>query len=139
MYTDPTKRPTLDHCVIKVSDRGASDGFYERVLGAEVIRPNEHFRFYRFGAQQLNVHGPELDIDPKLLARVPVAPGGSDICFEWHGPIEEAVAHLKSCGVAIETGPRPTVGCKGKGISVYFRDPDGSLLEFISYHGSQVQ
>ncbi len=27
-------------------------------------------------------------------------------------------------------------GTKGKGISVYFRDPDGTLLEFISYHTS---
>jgi catechol 2,3-dioxygenase-like lactoylglutathione lyase family enzyme len=25
-------------------------------------------------------------------------------------------------------------GAKGSGTSVYFRDPDGSLLEFISYH-----
>jgi catechol 2,3-dioxygenase-like lactoylglutathione lyase family enzyme len=24
-------------------------------------------------------------------------------------------------------------GAKGPGMSVYFRDPDGSLLEFISY------
>ena len=25
-------------------------------------------------------------------------------------------------------------GARGSGTSVYFRDPDGSLLEFISYH-----
>jgi catechol 2,3-dioxygenase-like lactoylglutathione lyase family enzyme len=26
-------------------------------------------------------------------------------------------------------------GAKGHGKSVYFRDPDGSLMEFISYRG----
>ena len=31
--------------------------------------------------------------------------------------------------VAMNTGSES----KGQGISVYFRDPDGSLLEFISY------
>jgi catechol 2,3-dioxygenase-like lactoylglutathione lyase family enzyme len=31
-------------------------------------------------------------------------------------------------------------GAKGAGTSVYFRDPDGSLLEFISYtpHGARA-
>jgi len=28
-------------------------------------------------------------------------------------------------------------GAKGQGTSVYFRDPDGSLMEFISYTGAQ--
>jgi catechol 2,3-dioxygenase-like lactoylglutathione lyase family enzyme len=26
-------------------------------------------------------------------------------------------------------------GAKGRGTSVYFRDPDGSLMEFMSYAG----
>ena len=37
------------------------------------------------------------------------------------------------CGVSIDAGPMPRFGAKGDGTSVYFRDPDGSLLEFISY------
>jgi catechol 2,3-dioxygenase-like lactoylglutathione lyase family enzyme len=36
-------------------------------------------------------------------------------------------------GVAIETGPLLRQGARGQGTSVYFRDPDGSLLELISY------
>jgi catechol 2,3-dioxygenase-like lactoylglutathione lyase family enzyme len=43
------------------------------------------------------------------------------------------VAHLNNCNVPIELGPIRRGGAKGEGISVYFRDPDGSLLEFISY------
>ena len=42
-------------------------------------------------------------------------------------------AHLERCGVQIELGPVERGGAKGEGMSVYFRDPDGSLLEFISY------
>ena len=45
----------------------------------------------------------------------------------------DAVAHLGSHGVPIELGPAPRSGARGEGISVYFRDPDGSLLEFLSY------
>jgi catechol 2,3-dioxygenase-like lactoylglutathione lyase family enzyme len=35
--------------------------------------------------------------------------------------------------VAIEAGPMQRFGASGSGTSVYFRDPDGSLMEFISY------
>jgi catechol 2,3-dioxygenase-like lactoylglutathione lyase family enzyme len=64
-----------------------------------------------------------------------VPPGGSDLCFEWIGQIDEAVSHLKTHGIKIELGPVPRSGARGDGMSVYFRDPDGSLLEFISYAG----
>jgi catechol 2,3-dioxygenase-like lactoylglutathione lyase family enzyme len=40
---------------------------------------------------------------------------------------------LKRCGIAIEIGPMQRFGAKGAGTSVYFRDPDGSLMEFMSY------
>ena len=123
-------RVTLDHCVIHVSDWDGSNAFYTRVLGAELVRQGQGFA-YRFGSAQLNCHGPGLN--PVPVARVPVAPGNSDLCFEWPGPIEAAVAHLETCGVAPELGPVSRYGAKGQGRSVYFRDPDGSLLEFISY------
>ena len=48
-------------------------------------------------------------------------------------PIEEARGHLERLGVEVELGPVERLGAKGIGASVYFRDPDGSLLEFISY------
>jgi peroxiredoxin len=55
------------------------------------------------------------------------------LCFEWNGPIADAVRHLERSGVAVEVGPLQRFGAKGAGTSVYFRDPDGSLMEFISY------
>lgn len=130
MNTSKIQQPRLDHCVITVSDWERSNRFYRDVLEAELV-PAGNGWAYRFGSVRLNVHGPGQPGDPN--ARIPVPAGGSDLCFEWPGPIAEAVAHLVRQGIAIEVGPAARTGVKGKGISVYFRDPDGSLLEFISY------
>jgi catechol 2,3-dioxygenase-like lactoylglutathione lyase family enzyme len=123
----------LDHAVIHVSDWERSNAFYADVVGAEIIPRGPGFA-YRLGEQQLNCHGPGVIAAP--LARVPVSPGNSDICFRWAGPIEAAIAHLDAVGVEIEDGPVTRHGAGGAGTSVYFRDPDGSLLEFISYETS---
>jgi catechol 2,3-dioxygenase-like lactoylglutathione lyase family enzyme len=120
----------LDHVVIAVSDWEVSNPFYRDVVGAELIERGTGYA-YRLGTQQLNVHGPGMD--PHPVARDRVRPGNSDLCFVWAGPIEEAVAHLERQGVPIEEGPVDRNGARDAGQSVYFRDPDGSLLEFISY------
>jgi catechol 2,3-dioxygenase-like lactoylglutathione lyase family enzyme len=120
----------FDHCVIHVSHWERSNAFYRDVLGAEIIEAGAGFS-YRFGDAQLNCHGPGVEAEP--LARVPVAPGNSDLCFTWPGPIAEAAAHLERHGVEVELGPVTRRGVGGDGTSVYFRDPDGSLLEFITY------
>jgi catechol 2,3-dioxygenase-like lactoylglutathione lyase family enzyme len=121
---------SFDHCVVHVSDWERSNAFYRDVLGAEIITRAKGFA-YRFGAVQLNLHG--LGVRPAEVARLPVQPGNSDLCFQWAGPITEAIAHLDRCRVLIEAGPMQRFGAKGAGTSIYFRDPDGSLLEFISY------
>jgi catechol 2,3-dioxygenase-like lactoylglutathione lyase family enzyme len=123
-------RISFDHCVVHVSDWDRSNAFYRDVLGAELV-PRGAGWAYRFGDQQLNLHGPGVEAEP--VARDPVRPGNSDLCFAWDGPIEEAVAHLEQRGVEVELGPVARHGARGDGTSVYFRDPDGSLLEFISY------
>jgi catechol 2,3-dioxygenase-like lactoylglutathione lyase family enzyme len=120
----------LDHCVIAVTDWERSNAFYHDVLGAELIERGPGWA-YRFGEQQLNVHGPGVVAEP--LARERVKPGNSDLCFVWDGPIERAVEYLDRHGVEVELGPVPRAGARGDGTSVYFRDPDGSLLELIAY------
>ena len=121
----------LDHCVIHVSDWESSNTFYRDVLGAELV-PRESGWSYRFGDEQLNLHGP--GVSPAPVAKLPVQPGNSDLCFEWPGPIDEARDHLERNGVEVEMGPVERSGARGTGTSVYFRDPDGSLLELISYY-----
>lgn len=120
----------LDHCVIHVSNWERSNYFYKEVMGAELI-PVQNGWSYRFGTIQLNCHGP--DVHGLPVAKIPIMPGGSDLCFIWPGPIEEAIAHLKKHHIPVEVGPVRRFGVNGHGTSVYFRDPDESLMEFISY------
>jgi catechol 2,3-dioxygenase-like lactoylglutathione lyase family enzyme len=122
----------LDHSVIAVSDWDVSNRFYRDVVGAELVDHGPGRVAYRLEDTQLNVHGPGVDVSNNV-ARLPVQPGNSDLCFVWPGPINEAVEHLGRHGVEVETGPVDRFGAQGQGTSVYFRDPDGALLEFISY------
>jgi catechol 2,3-dioxygenase-like lactoylglutathione lyase family enzyme len=117
--------------VIAVSDWTRSNAFYRDVVGAELVDTGQGSWRYRFGAQQLNVHGP--GSEPWPLATRPVVPGGSDLCLVWDDSLQSLLSHLAAHGVAIEDGPVARHGARGAGTSVYFRDPDGSLLEFIVY------
>jgi catechol 2,3-dioxygenase-like lactoylglutathione lyase family enzyme len=120
----------LDHCVIHVSNWEPSNIFYSNVLGAQIVPIGDGFS-YRFGETQLNCHGPNVVGTP--VAKIKVMPGGSDLCFIWTESIEELKEHLLKNSVEIEVGPVKRFGVKGEGMSIYFRDPDGSLIEFIKY------
>ena len=120
----------LDHIVIAVSDWERSNTFYADVLGAVVVRRGDGY-VYRFGDQQLNVHGP--GVSASIVAADPVRPGNSDLCFVWPGSADEAAAHLRRHGIEIDLGPTEKPGARGMGTSIYFRDPDGTLLELIAY------
>jgi catechol 2,3-dioxygenase-like lactoylglutathione lyase family enzyme len=121
----------LDHVVIHVSDWERSNAFYRDVVGVELVELPRGRWAYRLANAQLNVHGP--GARPEPLPRLPVQPGNSDLCFVWKGPIEDALEHLRRHGVEIAEGPVERHGADGPGRSAYFLDPDGSLLEFISY------
>jgi catechol 2,3-dioxygenase-like lactoylglutathione lyase family enzyme len=132
----------FDHTVIHVSDWDRSNAFYRDVLDAELVENPEAAEnplggwAYRFGEQQLNVHGPWPGKAEPCCPPEQLVPGGSDLCFTWPGSIEGAVRHLNESGVEIEEGPLERFGARGPGTSVYFRDPDGSLIELISYDGA---
>jgi catechol 2,3-dioxygenase-like lactoylglutathione lyase family enzyme len=122
----------LDHVVIAVSEWGRSNAFYRDVLGAEVLELDYGRYAYRLpDGRQLNVHGPGATPHPRALD--PVRPGNSDLCFGWDGTPDGAVEHLRVHGGEVEFGPVARTGARGRGTSVYFRDPDGSLLELIVY------
>jgi catechol 2,3-dioxygenase-like lactoylglutathione lyase family enzyme len=123
--------PRLDHLVIAVTDWERSADFYRDVVGAELVELPRGRHAYVLSNARLNVHGP--GSTPRPLPAKPVEPGNSDLCMEWPGPIEGAVKHLEERGVEIIEGPLERHGARGPGRSVYFNDPDGTLLEFISY------
>lgn len=121
----------IDHVVVAVSDRRRSDWFYRDVLGAAIETGEGGRVAYRFAGQRLNVHEPGIAASP--LAADPVRPGNTDICLVWSGSAQAALEHLHRCGIEVVGGPVPRQGAGGPGLSVYCRDPDGSLVELISY------
>lgn len=128
----------IDHVVLVVRDIATTLAFYSDVLGFEVLgeaewrRGERRFPSLKVGAaNMLNVHQAGQPVSPEAVN--PQA-GSEDLCFVWDGPIEGAVARLTSKNVPIEIGPVKRRGARGvMGTSVYFRDPDGNLLELMSY------
>lgn len=122
----------LDHVVIAVREWERSNAFYGNVLGVEIVEvPYGRFAYLLPDGRRLNVHGPGSKPSPRAVD--PVRPGNSDLCFDWGGDLASATAHLERHGVEIEAGPVERSGARGTGTSIYFRDPDGSLLELIVY------
>jgi len=117
--------------VLRVADGERAAAFYRTVLGADVDElPYGRLRF-RIGSAVLNVHLPTSR--PHPCAGQPGGPGSGDLCFAWAGTASDAVAQLAAHDVAIVEGPVQRQGAQGIGSSVYCRDPDGNLIELISY------
>ena len=87
-----------------------------------------------FGDQKINVHAPSLWQRDGFTLRGPTAqPGCGDFCFVWSGGLPALRRTLAAAEVEIEAGPVALEGARGAGRSVYVRDPDANLLEFILY------
>lgn len=120
----------IDHIVFTVADLAATCDFYERVLGMKVETFGEGRTALCFGGQKINLHQHGKEFEPKAQAP---APGSQDICLITGVPIVEVMQHLESCGVEVEEGPVRRTGAMGPIHSVYFRDPDGNLIEVSNY------
>lgn len=117
---------SLDHLVLTVADVEATCAFYRRVLGMEIVTFAGGRRALAFGRQKINLHLHGREFEPKADRPTP---GSGDLCFLASTPIGEVVAHLTAEGVAIVAGPVRRTGATGPILSVYFRDPDGNLIE----------
>jgi catechol 2,3-dioxygenase-like lactoylglutathione lyase family enzyme len=120
----------FDHIVLTVADVAATCDFYARALGMQVVSFDGGRKALAFGGQKINLHQAGAEFEPK--AKRPT-PGSGDICLIVEGTLAEAMAHLKAQGVAIELGPVNRDGARGPMRSVYFRDPDGNLVEVSEY------
>ena len=124
----------VDHLVLTVNDIEATTQFYERVLGfeREFFRGPEGQPRYslRFGKQKINLQDRATETPTK--ASVPTL-GSGDFCLIAAVPLDEVIAHLRRESVQIEAGPVARRGALGPIRSVYFRDPDGNLVEVSEY------
>lgn len=129
--SSPVSVIQLDHIVLTVADVDATCAFYARVLGMEKIVFGSPERVaLSFGKQKINLHPIKNDYD--TTAAKPT-PGSADICLITEVPVENVIAHLNDCQVDIISGPVPKSGALGALSSVYFRDPDGNLIEVSNY------
>lgn len=116
----------MDHVVLTVADVERTIDFYQRVLGMTAVSFGEGRRALAFGDQKLNLHQAGREFEPK--AKRPT-PGAIDLCLVTDVPLDEVAAHLRAQSVAIEHGPVDKVGARSALRSLYFRDPDGNLIE----------
>ena len=120
----------IDHLVLTVFDLERTCDFYSRALGMQVVTFGEGRTALAFGRQKLNLHLFGREFEPKALKPTP---GSIDLCFITETPLEEVATHLRACEVAIIEGPVPKTGALGPMSSLYFRDPDGNLVEVSNY------
>ncbi len=133
----------FDHVAVPTAHPIEMLRFY-RALGFEAPSPEEWrataqlFFSIQFGDNKINVHAPAVWQNAAFTLRGPTAqPGCGDFCFVWAGSLPALLDALTSAGAVIEEGPVERVGGRAggrtKGTSVYTRDPDRNLLEFIVY------
>ena len=120
----------IDHFVLTVASIEATSEFYQRVLGMEVVTFRGGRKALKFGQQKINLHEVGKEFEPKAMRPTT---GSGDFCLLVEGSLAVVSAHLEACGVPIEEGPDGRTGALGPITSVYFRDPDGNLLEVSSY------
>jgi catechol 2,3-dioxygenase-like lactoylglutathione lyase family enzyme len=107
--------------------------FY-RGLGFDVVESATACSVH-IGQNMINFHRPARWRDKSFTLRAPAAqPPCGDLCFIWEGTPADLKGMLDRAGAKIIEGPGPRQGGRRKtGSSVYVRDPDGNLLEFMIY------
>ncbi len=115
----------FDHIVLAVRDVTATCKFYSDLLDMEAREERPGKWSLHFGTQKISLqdaaHRPAL-ADGTL-------PGSGNFCLLTDTPIGDVAAHLRARDIEIVAGPAEKVGATGPILSVYFRDPDGNLVE----------
>jgi catechol 2,3-dioxygenase-like lactoylglutathione lyase family enzyme len=123
----------FDHVALPMQNVEAMVAFY-RSLGLPMTETRAAVSVY-VGDQMINFHRPATWQDARFTLRAPAAkPPCGDLCFVWDGTAQSLHTMLDRAGAKVVEGPVPRLGGRRKeGASVYVRDPDGNLLEFIIY------
>jgi catechol 2,3-dioxygenase-like lactoylglutathione lyase family enzyme len=123
----------FDHVALPMQNTEAMLAFYRR-LGCQITENTNACSVY-IGDQMINFHRPALWQSESFKLRAPAAkPPCGDLCFVWSGTPESLKAMLDRAKAKVEEGPVARQGGRQKGASsVYVRDPDGNLLEFMIY------
>ncbi len=126
---------SIDHVAFAAADLEATCAFYDRLFGARTHldhAPNGKslVRQIALGGALLSIH--QAGNGHQLVARQPTV-GGADICLRWSGTVDSAAELLRQHAIPIVAGPAKRQTADGRAAqSIYFRDPDGNLLELMA-------
>jgi catechol 2,3-dioxygenase-like lactoylglutathione lyase family enzyme len=130
----------IDHIAFVARDLEATCAFYDQLFGARVHldyapEGKSLVRQIALGGALLSIHQAGNGLD--LVAKHPTV-GGADICLRWSGSVDSAAELLHQHEIPIVDGPSPRRTADGLASrSVYFRDPDGNLLELMAAESLQ--
>ena len=120
---------SLDHLVLTVRDLDATVRFYVEGLGMELRSSARGARRCTSGARRSTCISPGASSSPRRRGRC----RGRPICACYsERPVEEIARRLQDLGYALVEGPVARAGASGPLASVYFRDPDGNLVEIAN-------
>lgn len=115
----------IDHIVLCVADVPRSLEFYTSLLGMQPREERPGKWSLHFGANKISLQ--------EALTAPPIArqtvPGSGNFCLLTAEPVEQLVGQLRAKGIEIVAGPEERAGATGTLLSLYFRDPDGNLVE----------
>ena len=120
----------IDHFVLTVRDVERSVRFYESALGMKRVTFAGGRVGLAFGEQKINLHQLGKEFEPKAQNAVA---GGADFCLIVEASMQQCAAALARAEVDIIHGPVDKIGALGAMKSLYFRDPDGNLVEIARY------
>ena len=126
----------IDHVGVMASDVDRSLDFYKNVLGGEA-EFEEAFRMGKIPVLRVRIGKAIINLqrlnEPAYIVADRLESGTVDLCFRWSRSIQEAIDWLKEKNVDVIEGPVPRPAANGVwGQSIYFRDPDGNLLELLT-------
>lgn len=129
--TPIAKIKSIDHVVLTVADIDATVKWYQKFLGMkhETFETKSETRHALIcGNQKINLHKSGFEFEPKAQN---VQPGSGDLCFISETPVNSVLSELRKNNVTVLEGGGVVdrTGAVGKLKSVYFRDPDGNLIE----------
>ncbi len=119
----------IDHFVLTVVSVELTVAFYRDVLGMRPVTFGDGRTALEFGNHKINLHQAGAAFTPH--ARQPV-PGSADVCLIVES-VSDALEHVQEKGIDVFEGPVLRTGANGPITSIYFRDPDGNLIELAEY------
>ena len=123
----------LDHVLLRIENKETMLDFYLNVLGCTQERQLDNL-----GLIQLRAGASLIDLVPTTS---PLGQNGRGVPLQQHAnldhlclriePFDEAAlsAHLHACGLAPLGEAQVNFGAEGMGLSLYFADPDGNVIE----------